>query len=564
MPPRWATLVLMLFTIFWGNAEARQQCELITIPLCKGIGYNMTSYPNPYGHEKQEEAGLEVHQFYPLVEVGCYQHLKFFLCALYTPICQEGYDRPIPPCMELCLEAKKRCSPIMHKYGFRWPETLSCDGLPKMSDQFTSGNICAAPPDTPTKNHKQTINHPIASLEIVPDVGISIPEECVCRCSRPFEKAAQSSKVGDVSGCAYSCRAPTHSTLSNQSFVNSWIAVWSITCFSLSIFTVLTFLIETDRFQYPERPIFVLAFCQAMVAVGFLLRAFFGHEAVACDAWKVRGADDGGDSLCFIVFFLTYFFGMAASVWWVILSLTWLLAAGCKWSTEAIASYSIHFHLIAWGLPAIQTSLVLILSAVDGDPVSGICYVGNTNVQFLRIFVLTPLVVYFSMGVLFLAIGFFNLWRIRIEVQKHHHGLESASKVTQLMSKIGIFSVLYTVPALFLILVLFYEQRNRPQWEEAALCPCSNSKTDSAKATLLLSLIKSASMLVVGWTSGVWISSRKTLRSWRDFFCCSRGTHKYQQAEILYGKSECSTPHFYNSTLRQQNLFKQPMLPEKL
>lgn len=29
----------------------------------------MTRYPNSYGHEKQEEAGLEVHQFYPLVEV---------------------------------------------------------------------------------------------------------------------------------------------------------------------------------------------------------------------------------------------------------------------------------------------------------------------------------------------------------------------------------------------------------------------------------------------------------------------------------------------------------------
>ena len=48
----------------------KKKCEAITIPLCKGIGYNMTAYPNSYGHEKQEEAGLEVHQFYPLVEVS--------------------------------------------------------------------------------------------------------------------------------------------------------------------------------------------------------------------------------------------------------------------------------------------------------------------------------------------------------------------------------------------------------------------------------------------------------------------------------------------------------------
>lgn len=116
----------------------------------------MTRYPNSYGHEKQEEAGLEVHQFYPLVEVnysislflpiteiiqlvikfqvfhhenlrrwqnlefwferklgnrvgnsililqvGCYKHLKFFLCAMYTPICQDNYEKMVMPCMEV-------------------------------------------------------------------------------------------------------------------------------------------------------------------------------------------------------------------------------------------------------------------------------------------------------------------------------------------------------------------------------------------------------------------------------------------------------------------------------
>lgn len=60
------------------NLEKKQRCELIRIPLCERIGYNMTSYPNSYGHERQEEAGLEVHQFYPLVEVN------FFFAVLFT------------------------------------------------------------------------------------------------------------------------------------------------------------------------------------------------------------------------------------------------------------------------------------------------------------------------------------------------------------------------------------------------------------------------------------------------------------------------------------------------
>ncbi|VDN05805.1 unnamed protein product [Thelazia callipaeda] len=145
-------VLLLLASVHVYSLDAIQRCEIITIPLCKGIGYNMTRYPNSYGHEKQEEAGLEVHQFYPLVEVGCYKHLKFFLCAMYTPICQDNYEKMVMPCMEVCLEAKKRCSPLMQQYGFKWPNTLSCDQLPRMSEQQTSGNICAAPPDTPHPN----------------------------------------------------------------------------------------------------------------------------------------------------------------------------------------------------------------------------------------------------------------------------------------------------------------------------------------------------------------------------------------------------------------------------
>lgn len=78
---------------------------------------------------------------------------------------------------------------------------------------------------------------------------------------------------------------------------------------------------------------------------------------------------------------------MAGSVWWVILSLTWVLAAASKWSSEAIASYANYFHFVAWSLPATQTIAVLIFGAVDGDPLSGICYVGNTNVDYLKTFV---------------------------------------------------------------------------------------------------------------------------------------------------------------------------------
>lgn len=35
------------------------RCEEISIPMCRGIGYNYTSMPNQFHHDTQDEAGLE-------------------------------------------------------------------------------------------------------------------------------------------------------------------------------------------------------------------------------------------------------------------------------------------------------------------------------------------------------------------------------------------------------------------------------------------------------------------------------------------------------------------------
>uniref|UniRef100_A0A914DBR6 Uncharacterized protein n=1 Tax=Acrobeloides nanus TaxID=290746 RepID=A0A914DBR6_9BILA len=556
----------------------------------------MTSYPNIYGHEKQEEAGLEVHQFYPLVEVGCYKHLKFFLCAMYTPICQDNYEKPVMPCREVCLEARKNCEPLMRQYNFKWPPTLSCDSLPKISEQQATGDICAAPPDTQeneVKYEDKSPSFPSYPIDnnIYPVVGIDVIDyQCECRCVKPFHVAVERDyKVLNVSKCAYSCYSTALRTQNDRHFINTWIAVWSGICLALSVFTILTFIIELERFPYPERPIFFLALCQMMVSIGFLVRVFNGQENVACDGNLLKSGVHGSD-LCMLVFVLIYFFGMAASAWWVILSLSWVLAAVPHWSTEWIAKYSTYFHLFSWLVPGIQTAGVILFNAVDGDPISGICYVGNTDVGNLFSFVIVPLLTYFVVGVCFLSVGFLNLWGIRSNLKKTHPGVDKTSKLTQLMSKIGIFSVLYTVPAIFVILVLFYEQHYRPLVEQSQLCPCARKVEVNRDTITLLALIKTASMLVVGWTSGVWIISGKTLQSWRRAICCCFGSsntipytehthtltrqyhlvgssppHKYQPADIIYAQRECLSPLVYGGgTLRHCQAMHTPILPEKV
>ena len=224
---------------------------------------------------------------------------------------------------------------------------------------------------------------------------------------------------------------------------------------------------------------------------------------------------------CTILFMLLYFFSMASSIWWVVLTLTWFLAAGMKWGHEAIESNSQYFHLAAWAIPAIKTIAILAMGLVDGDPLSGVCYTGLSDVQALRGFVLAPLVFYFVVGTFFLLAGFVSLFRIRTVMK--HEGTKT-DKLEKLMVRIGIFSVLYTVPAMIVIACYFYEQSYRHLWMvtwhhtlgEIYRLP-QPSITSLELPNFIVFLIKYLMLLIVGVVSGFWIWTGKTLKSWQRF-----------------------------------------------
>lgn len=171
------------------------------------------------------------------------------------------------------------------------------------------------------------------------------------------------------------------------------------------------------------------------------------------------------------------------------------------------------FHFVAWFLPGAKSITVLTLSAVDGDPVGGICYVGNTSTLHLNIFVLGPLFLYLILGTVFLLSGFVSLFRIRNVIKAQ--GDCKTDKLEKLMIRIGIFSVLYTVPATVVISCYFYEQHFRGRWEAAHNCKCEANKAQPEYSVFML---KYFMCLVVGITSGFWIWTGKTLESWRLFF----------------------------------------------
>ncbi|XP_052125506.1 frizzled-7-like [Frankliniella occidentalis] len=167
---------------------------------------------------------------------------------------------------------------------------------------------------------------------------------------------------------------------------------------------------------------------------------------------------------------------------------------------------------------------------VAGDVLSGVCFVGLWDMTALRGFVLLPLAVFLVLGTAFLVAGFFSLFRIRTVMK--HDGTKT-DKLEKLMIRIGVFSVLYVVPALIVLACLFYEQSYFDHWmvswsremctnKQYAL-PCPPGPADPRKPEFEVFMIKYLMALIVGITSSFWIWSGKTIGSWREFCLRLRG-----------------------------------------
>nr|AQT19768.1 hypothetical protein Smed-fzd-5/8-3 [Schmidtea mediterranea] len=523
------------------------KCEIIKIPMCKDIHYNMTMMPNMFNHENQDEAGFEAHQFYPLVQIKCSEDLQFFLCSIYTPICLKQYVKSLPPCRSVCERVKKGCDPLLQKYTFKWPEKMNCDQFPVYNNPekilcmeknlSTASTTLASVVTLAPKEQNDANSRQVAEQNLLNEVSYQLTRQynsrvfCQCSCRKPLIDIAEINKAHfnrvstlGMFNCAQGCKSPFFSSESDQKFIGFWLGLWTIICLLSTFSIVATFSIDPGRYRYPERPIIFMSICYFMVSLGFLIRIVMGHEDLACDLIKAKDGSSlsllryggSGPAHCTIVFLLIYYFGMAASLWWVLLTITWFLAAGLKWGSEAISKYSQIYHFLAWFLPGIKSIVALTMSAVDGDPVSGICYVGNTSDFNLILFVLSPLLVYLTIGTLVLISGFASLFRIRSIIKLQTGG--KTEKLEKLMIRIGVFSVLYTAPAAVIVACIIYELQNRAEWYQNLSCDCFDSnrhQLNLPRPSYSVFMFKYFMFMGVGMTSGFWIWSKKTILSWK-------------------------------------------------
>ena len=130
------TIRIVYFDVFF--FQETTGCETREFSrMCSNMGYNKIRVPNSLGHKSVSAAELAMHEFFPLLKVGCSPQLQPFLCSIHFPQCHE--TELVLPCRSLCEQARSGCDSIMNRFGFKWPETLGCEKLPETGNCFYAG-----------------------------------------------------------------------------------------------------------------------------------------------------------------------------------------------------------------------------------------------------------------------------------------------------------------------------------------------------------------------------------------------------------------------------------------
>ncbi|XP_043194338.1 frizzled-9-like [Amphibalanus amphitrite] len=528
------------------------QCEPITIEACQDMPYNVTRMPNIARHETQAEAAEMLQQFKTLIGANCSHQLRFFLCSMFVPMCSEKVSDPIPSCQSVCFEVRDSCRPVLRTFSLDWPAVLNCSRLP------VAGGLCMDPSGAepgsgapPPPAGRQPALRPgldthlsIAAKypHLLPDLlkgaGVSAaaagpaavppPPPLVCP---PRYVHRQGPRQAE---CAPACGAEVLFTAADRRLAELWMTVWATLCFLSTLFTVLTFWIDTARFQYPERPIVFISMCYNIYSLGYLLRMALGADHVVCaltPAGQRALIADGLDSAgCIVTFLLLYYFGLASTLWWVVLTFTWFLSAGRKWSSEAVQRYATHLHAVAWGVPAVLTVIAITVQTISGGELTGLCYVSRRPLPLAGL-VIAPLAAALLTGAFFLALGHASLVRIRRRMRSEG---TNTHKLHTLMVRNGVYGLVYMAPAAGVVICYVCEYVHWERWEaaaraDAARCPAGAAAADcpleASVPPVSVFLVKLFMSLIAGVMSGMWVWTSKTVTSWQRFFsglCCRR------------------------------------------
>jgi len=515
-----------------------EQCEPVKLELCPH--YKHTGMPNLMGHQLQGDAKAGMETFLPLLQYGCSPELQFFLCSVHAPMCEslppkgdtkEPVHQLIGPCRPLCQRVKDACLMVLQNFDLDWPESLDCDRFPPANNDLhmcmDGGNGTGVGMGSGSSKNPNLPGNPFSSLAAYPEllekyskvaveekpelskyqpllnilkhrVNIQPAKGYQGRCTQ-VAFPVQHHYLNRTGVCVPRCGENILFDSGDKSVVSMWLWVMSCLCLASTSLILITFLLEPQRFSYPERCLVFLAFSYLLTSLGHILHLVLGPEAVSCvdlpgtPVSLLLTAGLPPSPGCTIVFLLLYFSSLSAAIWWALTTITWSLSIALALPPSNLLSRAPILHCLGWGLPAAQTLANLILHHVEGDELTGLCLPGQQTDSILLHHLAIPLSVYLASACIAYLAGL-----VASLVQQ-------SERSRKLLPRISFFFLLYTVPQVYVVGSLLYELIERSGWKADA----------SNRPSLEIFILRIFMQLIVGTILVSLVLSHKSLNTWK-------------------------------------------------
>ncbi|KYM89276.1 Protein smoothened [Atta colombica] len=474
------------------------KCVQLSKSTCMGtkLPYTFTTLDLIPEHVTQDIVEERLYLLQALKHVPkCWAVVQPFLCSIFMPKCIN--DTVELPSQEMCKMVSGPCRMLMNHTI--WPSFAKCDN----KELFP--RLC--------QNDIRELKFNISG-----------------KCLKPLVPTDNALSIFDgVEGCGTQCYDPLY-TSDEHNQIHSFI-IWAASiCCTFNLFTVLTFVIDwRSANKYPALVIFYINGCFMVSCIGWLIQFTPGsRDVVICHKdGTLRTREPSGENLsCVIVFVLVYYSLMAAAVWFVILTYAWHMSFRALGTIQdRIDKKSAYFHLIAWCIPLVLTVAIMALGRIDGNSMTGICFVGYAD-HMAKIFVLGPVLLAVLIGGYFLCRGLYTLICLKISSQEIISE-RASSKIKQTIVRMGLFSIGTLAAVVITFYCHIYEIQNSQQWQQSfrsyMICmiaskyaDVSECKMDSRPSTGKLQLHLLA-LFSTGIFMSSWIWTSSTVDTWCRF-----------------------------------------------
>ena len=133
---------------------------------------------------------------------------------------------------------------------------------------------------------------------------------------------------------------------------------------------------------------------------------------------------------------------------------------------DRIDKQSVYFHFVCWCIPLVLTIICGSLSAVDGNSLSGICYVTSADSTLRITLVIIPVAIAVAVMLLYSWRGIYRLISVSVSSSDYVSSQQRRTLKSRAF-RMGLFSVFATILLVAFLFGQSYELQWRAFWEKS-------------------------------------------------------------------------------------------------